>query len=97
MYYGYASSGQLCCAVSAQLIYYSTQMTIAAVAACGMYIQHCDCNSGVSSIALRMGGETWVFDAGEGTQIQIQRSPVKPTKISKVTIQQWASLWFCLS
>jgi ribonuclease BN (tRNA processing enzyme) len=56
---------------------------------CYMYVllyYTVNCNSGVSSIALRMGGETWVFDAGEGTQIQIQRSPVKPTKISKVLI-----------
>lgn len=39
---------------------------------------------GVSSIALRRLGDIWIFDAGEATQIQIQRSSIKPTKITKI-------------
>ncbi len=39
---------------------------------------------GVSSVALRMGADTWLFDAGEGTQIQIQRSAVRAMRIKKI-------------
>jgi hypothetical protein len=39
----------------------------------------------VSCIALRLGGESWLFDAGEGSQIRMQKSSVKPTRVTKVS------------
>jgi hypothetical protein len=47
---------------------------------------------GVSSVALRLmgrrgaGSSTWIFDAGEGTQIQIQKSWCRPSTIDKIFI-----------
>ncbi|EKX41329.1 hypothetical protein GUITHDRAFT_74798 [Guillardia theta CCMP2712] len=48
---------------------------------------------GVSSIVLRMsnrktsaGSSSWVFDAGEGTQIQVQKSWVRPSSIDKIFV-----------
>eukprot|EP00903_Cladosiphon_okamuranus_P021823 g20067.t1 len=41
---------------------------------------------GVSCTVLRNEGELWVFDVGEATQIQIQRSSLKPTRITKIFI-----------
>ena len=42
---------------------------------------------GVSSLALQLdNGEVWLFDCGEGTQIQIMKSQVKPGKITKIFI-----------
>ncbi|CAM9190123.1 unnamed protein product [Chrysoparadoxa australica] len=41
---------------------------------------------GVSCIALKLEGEVWLFDAGEGAQIQVQRSQVRPSKVTKVFI-----------
>ncbi len=41
---------------------------------------------GVSSIALRMGADTWLFDAGEGTQVQIQKSAVRAMRIKKIFV-----------
>ncbi|CAN0326263.1 unnamed protein product, partial [Discosporangium mesarthrocarpum] len=41
---------------------------------------------GVSSVCLRSEGELFMFDAGEGTQIQIQKSTLKPTKVTKIFI-----------
>jgi hypothetical protein len=41
---------------------------------------------GVNSLALRYNADTWLFDCGEGTQIQIQRSKVKPSRIKKIFI-----------
>ncbi|CAM9475244.1 unnamed protein product, partial [Laminaria digitata] len=41
---------------------------------------------GVSSTVLRNEGELWMFDVGEGTQVQIQRSTIKPTRITKIFI-----------
>ena len=39
---------------------------------------------GVSSIAFRYLADTWLFDCGESTQIQIQKSKIRPSKITKV-------------
>ncbi len=41
---------------------------------------------GVSSIALRMGSDTWLFDAGEGTQVQIQKSTVRAMRIKRIFV-----------
>ena len=47
---------------------------------------------GVSSIAMRFspsrsaGSSTWIFDAGEGTQIQMQKSWCRPSTIDKIFI-----------
>lgn len=39
---------------------------------------------GVSSIALRSQSDVWLFDCGESTQLQMQKSRVKPSKIKKI-------------
>ena len=39
---------------------------------------------GVSCIALRYRTETWLFDCGEASQLQLQRSKIRPSKITKV-------------
>ncbi|KZV76923.1 Metallo-hydrolase/oxidoreductase [Peniophora sp. CONT] len=39
-----------------------------------------------SSLALRLDGDVWLFDCGEATQHQIQRSNVKMGKINKVFV-----------
>ncbi len=39
---------------------------------------------GVSSVALRSQSDVWLFDCGESTQLQMQKSRVKPSKIKKI-------------
>ncbi len=41
---------------------------------------------GVSCTCFRYEGEAWLFDAGEGTQIQLMKSTIKPGRITKVFI-----------
>ena len=45
---------------------------------------------GVSSIALRLSdkgkSECWIFDAGEGTQIQAQKSWVRPSSVERIFV-----------
>jgi ribonuclease Z len=40
----------------------------------------------VSCVAVRYTGDIWLFDVGEGSQVQIQRSQIKPSRISKIFI-----------
>ncbi|MCA1565354.1 MAG: ribonuclease Z [Acidobacteria bacterium] len=42
----------------------------------------------VSGVALRLPqrGETWLFDCGEGTQHQLQRTPIKISQITRIFI-----------
>ncbi|GAB1600258.1 zinc phosphodiesterase ELAC protein 1-like [Argonauta hians] len=41
---------------------------------------------GASCLVLQNDGDSWVFDCGEGSQIQLMKSCVKPGKISKIFI-----------
>lgn len=41
----------------------------------------------VSCMALRFtNGSSWLFDAGEGTQIQVQKSVLKPNSVKKIFV-----------
>mmetsp|Transcript_2852 Transcript_2852/g.6135 ORF Transcript_2852/g.6135 Transcript_2852/m.6135 type:complete len:494 (-) Transcript_2852:63-1544(-) len=41
---------------------------------------------GVSCTALRCVSDTWLFDCGEGTQIQLQRSRIRISRVKKIFI-----------
>lgn len=41
---------------------------------------------GVSCLAFRYNSDIWLFDCGEGSQQQMQKSRVKPSKITKIFI-----------
>lgn len=41
---------------------------------------------GVSSLCLRYKGHVWMFDCGESTQLQLQQSKIKFSKINKIFI-----------
>jgi ribonuclease Z len=41
---------------------------------------------GVACSVLRLDGSYWMFDAGEGTQVQLQRSQVRPGAIDRIFI-----------
>jgi ribonuclease Z len=41
---------------------------------------------GASCVALRVRDSYWLFDVGEGTQVQLQRSSVRPSKIDRIYI-----------
>ncbi|TRY71442.1 hypothetical protein DNTS_011676 [Danionella cerebrum] len=41
---------------------------------------------GASALVLRIDGESFLFDCGEGTQTQLMKSPLRASKISKVFI-----------
>lgn len=43
-------------------------------------------NRGVSCLALRLGGASWLFDCGESTLIQLQRSRITPASVKKIFI-----------
>ena len=40
----------------------------------------------VSSIALRLDNEYWIFDCGEGTQLQLQKGKVNPSLITRIFV-----------
>ena len=39
-----------------------------------------------SALALRLGGDVWIFDCGEATQHRLQKSAIKMGKIKKIFI-----------
>ena len=42
--------------------------------------------AGASCTALRVQDSYWLFDVGEGTQVQLQRCNVRPGKIDKIFV-----------
>ena len=41
---------------------------------------------GVSCVAMRYSSDIWLFDCGEASQLQIQQSNIRPSKIKKLFI-----------
>ena len=41
---------------------------------------------GASCTAIRVRDSFWLFDVGEATQVQLQKSAVRPSKIDKIFI-----------
>ena len=49
---------------------------------------------GVSCVAMRYSSDIWLFDCGEASQLQIQQSNIRPSKIKKLFISHTHGWWW---
>jgi tRNase Z endonuclease len=75
-----------CCTDAAKPPMASTRLTSLNITFLGTASAQPSSTRNHSSLALRLGGDVWLFDCGEATQHQIQRSNVKMGKIEKIFI-----------